>query len=80
MTYSVVFAICSKRIALISGLTNLIQMPASSVNTPMMLESQWVVFENRQNQAVILLTRFNKIAIQGKGPDSKWTRKPLTYR
>ena len=26
------------------------------------------------------LTRFNKIAIQGKGPDDKWTRKPLAYR
>ena len=25
-------------------------------------------------------TRFNKIAIQGKGPDGKWTRKPLAYR
>ena len=27
-----------------------------------------------------LLTRFNKIAIQGKDPDGKWTRKPLAYR
>ena len=26
------------------------------------------------------LTRFNKIAIQDKGPDEKWTRKPLAYR
>ena len=26
------------------------------------------------------LTRFDKIAIQGKGPDGKWTRKPLAYR
>ena len=26
------------------------------------------------------LTRFNKIAIQDKGPDGKWTRKPLAYR
>ena len=26
------------------------------------------------------LTRFNKIAIQGKGPDGKWTRKPLAHR
>ena len=26
------------------------------------------------------LARFNKIAIQGKGPDGKWTRKPLAYR
>ena len=24
--------------------------------------------------------RFNKIAIQGKGPDGKWTRKPLAYQ
>ena len=24
--------------------------------------------------------RFNKIAIQGKGPGGKWTRKPLAYR
>ena len=24
--------------------------------------------------------RFNKIAIKGKGPDGKWTRKPLAYR
>ena len=23
---------------------------------------------------------FNKVAIQGKGPNGKWTRKPLTYR
>ena len=22
----------------------------------------------------------NKIAIQGKGPDGKWTKKPLAYR
>ena len=29
---------------------------------------------------VVEITRFNKIAIQGKGPDGKWTRKPLTYR
>ena len=29
---------------------------------------------------IVGLTRFNKIAIQGKGPDSKWTRKPLAYR
>ena len=26
------------------------------------------------------LKRFNKIAIQGKGPDDKWTRKPLAYQ
>ena len=26
------------------------------------------------------LTRFNKFAIQAKGPDGKWTRKPLAYR
>ena len=26
------------------------------------------------------LQRFNKIAIQGKGPDGKWARKPLAYR
>ena len=26
------------------------------------------------------LTRFNKIATQGKGPDGKWIRKPLVYR
>ena len=26
------------------------------------------------------LIRFNKIAIQGKGPDGKWTRKSLAYR
>ena len=26
------------------------------------------------------LTRFNKIAIQDKGPDGKWTKKPLAYR
>ena len=26
------------------------------------------------------LTRFNKIAIQDKGPDGKWPRKPLAYR
>ena len=26
------------------------------------------------------LTRFNKTAVQGKCPDSKWTRKPLGYR
>ena len=24
--------------------------------------------------------RFNKIAIQGKDPDGKWTKKPLAYR
>ena len=24
--------------------------------------------------------RFNKIAIQAKGPGGKWTRKPLAYR
>ena len=24
--------------------------------------------------------RFNMIVIQGKGPDGKWTRKPLAYR
>ena len=29
---------------------------------------------------VIDLTRFNKTNIQGKGPDGKWTRKPLAYR
>ena len=23
---------------------------------------------------------FNKIATQGKGPDGKWTRKPLAYQ
>ena len=28
---------------------------------------------------IVGLTRFNKIAIQGKGPDGKWTRKPLAY-
>ena len=26
------------------------------------------------------LTRFNKIAIQGKGPDGKYTRKSLAYQ
>ena len=26
------------------------------------------------------LPRFNKIAIQGKVQDGKWTRKPLAYR
>ena len=29
---------------------------------------------------ILLLTRFNKIAIQGKGSNDKWTRKPLAYR
>ena len=24
--------------------------------------------------------RFNKIAIRGKGPDGKWTKKPLVFR
>ena len=33
-----------------------------------------------QGLACTLCTRFNKIAIQGKGPDGKWTRKPLAYR
>ena len=27
-----------------------------------------------------ILTRFNKTAIHDKGPDGKWTRKPLAYR
>ena len=26
------------------------------------------------------LIRFNEIAIQGKGPDGKWTMKPFAYR
>ena len=26
------------------------------------------------------LTRFNMTAIHGKGPDGRWTRKPLAYR
>ena len=29
---------------------------------------------------VCYLTRSSKIAIQAKGPDGKWTRKPLAYR
>ena len=35
-------------------------------------------------QMIVLMannaSRFNKIAIQGKSPDGKWTRKPLAYR
>ena len=27
-----------------------------------------------------VVSRFNKIAIQCKGPDGKWARKPLAYR
>ena len=27
-----------------------------------------------------MTTEFNKIAVQGKGPYGKWTRKPLAYR
>ena len=29
---------------------------------------------------VQFLTRFSKIAIQGKGPDGNWARKQLVYR
>ena len=40
---------------------------------------QTAIIGNNKNLIIISET-FNKMAIQGKGPDGKWTRKPLAYR
>ena len=40
-------------------------------------------FGNALNKYIDFLcsiTRYDKIAIQGKGPDGKWRRKPLAYQ
>ena len=38
------------------------------------------VMSKKATRIIIDLRRFNKIAIRGKGPDGKWTRKPMAYR
>ena len=82
MTTTAIFAIF---MVLKSGLSDLIQKGTSSVNTLYVVRIpvdsnvvSGVIFENHKN--VLLLTRFNNIAIQGKGPDGKWTRKLVVYR
>ena len=40
----------------------------------------WSSFRIKERCACTSLTRLNKIAIQGKGPDGRWTRRPLAYR
>ena len=36
--------------------------------------------DDEDNDRAIVDTRFNKIAIQGKGPDGRWIKKPLAYQ
>ena len=37
-------------------------------------------YTTSDNTVLMCHTIFNMIAIQGKSPDGKWTRKPLAYR
>ena len=48
-----------------------------SVYNKKIVEKMYQLTNNKNNVVVCYLTRF---AIQAKGPDGKWTRKPLAYR
>ena len=54
----------------------------NKLSTHCVTDSRVNMFKNKVGTYLrrAFLTRFNKIAIQGKGPDGKWTSKPLAYQ
>ena len=55
-------------------------MHSDSVGIVHLLNSSFKVFLKHSIKLSTKERSFNKIAIQAKGPDGKWTRKPLAYQ